>query len=230
MANKTQLLKIAKSLGIKCDKRWSNANLEAAIEQADNERRETEKANEELREEAGDEGDSNDELSVAVGVMEATINAGDDGEFGTADDIVDIRPIEKDTIASAEKAEVPDIATGDGSEDVPPPYEKDLPQAGAKIYRCLSGMTWMGKIYDIGDTVSMDDDSAEVHVKGGALCEVGAEEKHIEKIKSSPIGEYLLAYGITLNGKAYKAGDVVELTAEKALEMDKVGAIDHSED
>jgi len=238
MANKKQLLAIAKELGLTdVTLEWTKREMEEAIAVAEAEVAELE-AGSETEKEAVAEPEKT--VEVDVGIMKATVSAGPDGEFGTEDDMVEITPMQTPVQpvvpelppepVESEKTEngVPIIRESIYSPPVPPKPAPKAPEPKplANTYKCITGLTYMNVVYTIGDHVVMDDETAKVHVRDGAIGPVDAIQAKAERAKMLPAGDYVLVYDLTLDGHVHLKDSTISLTEEQANLYEKIGAIE----
>ncbi|MEA3225128.1 MAG: hypothetical protein U9Q07_04195 [Planctomycetota bacterium] len=202
MPNKKQLLTIAKELGLDCDLKWTKREMEEAIEAAQAEIAALEKE---------------DEPEAAP--EEPVIKDLTSGIFSEPESEVEEPTINPEPVAPP-KPEVPSPVMPP-KEPTPEPTPKNIPGT----YKCHSGLTWQGDVYDIGDSVVMDDESAKVHVRDGVIGPMDAVAAENERAKMLPAGEYVLEYDLTLDGQVHTMDSIVDLTAEQANMYEKIGAI-----
>ena len=241
MANKKQLLAIAKELGLTdIDINWTKREMEEAIAQAEAEVAELEAEKPAEEAEVKPEEEPEKTVEVDVGIMKATVSAGPDGEFGTEDDEVDITPIQPHVEPVEPEPEPEPVEPPKVIEDVPIPVAppepppappKPAPKAPepkplANTYKCITGLTYKNVVYTIGDNVVMDDEAAKVHVKDGAIGPVDATQAKVERAKGLPAGEYKLIYDLTLEGHVHLANSTINLTEEQANLYEEIGAIE----
>ena len=193
MANKKQLIAIAKELGIDVDLTWKKSQIQAAIDEksaTENIEEETQTKEEPVAEEVTPELDSKPEIEKDPEPVPETVSA-------------------------------------------PTPVPEALQNAMEKIsertereYVCITNLTYAGRPYVPGATVTLRDDFAKPHLRDGAIRLAKATDVKKAVEKSLPAGEYKLVYGITLAGKAHASDAIVSLTSEQAILFAGLGAIE----
>lgn len=206
MANKKQLVAIAKNLGLDADLTWKKSEIQEAIDRAEAE----------------------------IAELEAEKTTDDETEEEPVEPVID-EPVD----TAPEPTPTPEPASEPKPEPelavikepvvpspVAPPPPAPEPKAIPGTYKCLTGLTWQGKVYDIGDTVVMDDESAKVHVRDKAIGPVDAIQAKAERAKMLPAGDYKLICDLTLDGKVCKMNSTISLTADQANLYEKIDAIE----
>lgn len=233
MATKKELMQAAHDLGIsEVDATWSKKDIEDAIASY----------------QMGD--DEEKAVSVDVGIMNVTVTAGEDKEFGTEDDHVEIKPVVEYADKLVEFEPLPEFDESNEYQESKPLSEvlgfvpdlstkhvMDFPESLAVenirpvktfdpgLHKCLCTMTYEGKVYEAGQEIRMPAKEAEVHIKNGALGPVDANQAKAIRQYTLKRGEYILECDLTLDGVVHRLGNKVELTAEQADLYERIGAI-----
>ncbi len=224
MANKNQLLAIAKNLGIDADIKWKKAEIQEAIDRVEAEiaALEAEKADEpepEPEPEPEQETEPEKTVKVQVGIMEATVSAGPDGELGTDDDKVEITPMQKPA-----KVPEPEPAPPPKPSPVVPPKPVMAPARVGKDYKCLYDVDTGSKVYVLGDTIRLTDEQAAPLKAVDAIGPIDDVQAKKDRANMLPAGDYVLICDLC-GDTLITAGSTITCTAEQADLYEKIGAI-----
>ena len=236
MASKSDLIKAAHEMGITdVDASWTKREIES--EMASFEEKQSEETVEEV-EESGEMEPSvleSKEISVDVGIMNVRVKPGEDGEFGTEDDEVEIAPVpvktETDWAIETEDT-VNDIPTFHSPiVSFPEPVKVEKPKVEAPAFnpnrhKVLSTITYKEVVYSEGSVIEMPAELAKVHIENGVLGPVDAIAAKTIRQKALAAGEYVLICDLTLNETVHKMGETIALTSEQADLYERIGAIE----
>jgi len=220
MASKSDLIKAAHEMGITdVDASWTKREIESEMASFDEKESESTPEPEPV-EEMEPSVLEDKEISVDVGIMNVRVKPGEDGEFGTEDDEVEIAPVAK--------MEVPAMPE---SISFPEPVVTEKPavkiaEFNPNRHKVLSTITYLGVVYSEGSIIDMPADLAKVHIANGVLGPVDAIAAKTIRQQALAAGEYKLICDLTLNETVYRMGDTIELTSEQADLYERIGAIE----
>lgn len=193
MATKKELIKAAHDLGIsEVDATWSKKDIEDAIASY----------------QIGD--DEEKAVSVDVGIMNVTVTAGEDGEFGTEDDHVEIKPVVEHVDKPVEFELPPEF---DGSDEYQ--ESKPLPEA-------------LGFEPDFETKHVIDFPEAltpEAPVEFAPLPMIVDKVENIRPVKPFDPSLHKCLCTMTYDGKVYEAGEEIRMSPDEAEVHIKNGAL-----
>jgi len=191
MATKKELMQAAHDLGIsEVDATWSKKDIEDAIASY----------------QMGD--DEEKAVSVDVGIMNVTVTAGEDGEFGTEDDHVEIKPVIEHMDKPVEFEPLPEF---DGSNE----YQESKPLSefvDSPIVAAVSAPHPLPPLEEV----------AKVPAPVWSNVE---KVENIRPVKMFDPGLHKCLCTMTYEGKVYEAGQEIRMPAKEAEVHIKNGAL-----
>jgi hypothetical protein len=187
MATKKELIQAAHDLGIsEVDATWSKKDIEDAIASYQ------------------DDADEEKSVSVDVGIMNVTVTAGEDGEFGTEDDRVEIKPVIEHMDKPVEFEPLPEFAGSNEYQE-----SKPLPEFVEVAVSAPHPLPSLEEVAKVPVPVWSNVDKVE----------------NIRPVKTFDPNLHKCLCTMTYEGKVYEAGQEIRMPAKEAEVHIKNGAL-----